>query len=199
MSEKINITQDEYNKLKQKAIKYFTKHRKVNSPAFWEIKITPEWFNHIEWKNKNHKRTIEESFIRYLCFFHLDYILSNSKLYQEFREWIQDFEVKKNWKMVKEKKIVRLYWFVAIVNQNKNRVKIVVKKVDWWSHYEFVSVIPVWKRNWYSWEIYFDNEEEFLESLIFQYWSKKDEFINIEDIFEGKNEEDVNQTKKPSS
>lgn len=195
MSEKINITQDKYDELKQKAVNYFKKHRKISSPSFWEIKITPEWFNHIEWKNKNHKRTMEESFVRYLCFFHLEYILNNSKLYQEYRECFQEIETKKNWKKIKQRMIIQLYWFVAIVNKNKNRVKIVVKKVDGWNKYEFVSVIPVWKRNWYSWEIYFDNEEEFLESLIFQDWSEKENVLYSDDLFE----EEIEETKKPSS
>ena len=202
MSEKMNITEKQYDDLKSKAVKYFTKHRKINSASLWEAKSTPEWFNHSEWKNKNHKRTMEESFVRYLCFFHLEHILSNSKLYQEFRECFQDFEVKKNWKKVKQRKIVELYWFVAIVNNNKNRVKIVVKKVDWWNNYEFVSVIPVWKKNWYSWEMYFDNEEEFLESLIFQDWKSEEEILYSEDVFEEENldlKEEIEETKKPSS
>jgi len=162
-------TEKQLEEMKNKALSFFKNNKKIISPAFWEIKITPEWFNHIEWKNKNHKRSPTESYVRYLCFLHLDYILSNSKLYQEFRESFQEFELKRKNKKIKEKKIVCLYWFVAIVNNNKNRVKIVVKKVDWWGNYEFVSVIPVWKKNWwYSWELFFDNEEEFLDSLEFK-------------------------------
>lgn len=43
----------------------------------------------------------------------------------------------------------------------------VVKKVEWWENYEFVSVIPYWKWEWHSKEIFFDNKEEFLDSLEF--------------------------------
>jgi len=68
--------------------------------------------------------------MRYLCFLHICYILENSKLYQEFREEFQIFEIKRNNKLLKEKKIVCLYGFVAVVNNNKNRVKIVIRKVD---------------------------------------------------------------------
>lgn len=163
-----NISQEQFDKIKQKAVDFMKKNRKIKSPAFWEIKITPEWFNHIEWKNKNHKRSIQESYIRYLCFLHTNYILSNSKLYQEYREFMQDVEIKIKWKKKKQKKIVYVYWFVAVVNNNKNRIKIVIRKVDWWDKLEFVSVIPVWKRNWYSSEIFFDNEDDFLNSLKFR-------------------------------
>ena len=162
-----NITKEQFEKIKQKAIDYMWKHKKINSPAFWEIRITPEWFNHIERKNKNHKRSMQESYVRYLCFLHIEYILSNSKLYQEFREYLEKIDIKRAWKFIKENKMANLYWFVAIVNNNKNRVKVVIKKIDWWNRYEFVSVIPVWKQNGYSSEIYFDNEDDFLKSLEF--------------------------------
>lgn len=165
---RMNVKDNQFNNIKEKAVAFFKKNKKIKSPSFWEIKITPEWFNHIEWKNKNHKRPLKESYIRYKCFLHLDYILSNSKLYQEFREYMQEFEIKRKWKKKREKKLVSLYGFVAVVNNNKNRIKIVVRKVDWWDKYEFVSVIPVWKGSWYSKEIYFDNEESFLESLSFK-------------------------------
>ncbi len=158
------IKQEDYEKVKEKAINLFKKNKIIDSPSFWEIKISPEWFNHIEWKSKNHKRPMKESYIRYICFLHTIYILNNSQLYQEFREEMQEFQLKRWWKIIKDKKIVTLYWFVAIVNNNKNRVKIVVRKVDWWTHFEFVSVIPVWKSNWYSWDLFFDEDLSFLEN-----------------------------------
>ena len=88
------ITDEQYEKIKQKAVNYFRENRKILSQAFWEIRITPEWFNHIEWKNKNHKRPKTEVYIRYLCFLSTAYILENLKLYQEFREEFQFFEIK---------------------------------------------------------------------------------------------------------
>lgn len=159
------ITEEKYQNIKDKAINYFKNNKNINSPSFWEIKITPEWFNHIEWKNKNHKRPMKESYIRYLCFLHTDYILKNSKLYQEYREEIQKFEIKRKWKKKIENKVVLLYWFVAIVNHNQNRVKIIVRKVDWWNKYEFISIIPLWKNIWYWNQLFFDNEEDYLKIL----------------------------------
>lgn len=60
--------------------------------------------------------------------------------------------------------------------------KIIVKKIDWWNKYEFVSIIPLWKNEWYWNQLFFDNEEVFLKIL-------------EEDVI--KLEEDI--TKKPSS
>lgn len=159
------ITEEKYSQMKEKAVEYFKNHRKISSPIFWEIKITPEWFNHIEWKSKNHKRPMKEAYIRLLCFLNTEHILNNSKLYQEFREEMQHFNIKRKNKKINEKKIVHLFWFVAIVNNNKNRIKIVVRKVDGWNHYEFVSIIPAWKNNGYWPQLFFDNEEAFLKVL----------------------------------
>ena len=162
-------TQEKYDEMKKKALSIFKDNRRVISPAFWEIKITPEGFTHIEWKNKNHKRPPMEAYVRYLCFSHLVYILNQSKLYQEYRESMEDVSLKRHGKETKEKKIVQYYWFVAIVNSNKNRVKIVVRKVDGWKDYEFVSVIPAWKSNWYSgksgWEMFFEEDLRFMETV----------------------------------
>lgn len=157
------ITEEQYESVKQKAISLFQKNKKIMSRAFGEVKITPEGFNHIEWKSKNHKRPMQEAYIRYLCFNHIIYILNHSELYQEFREELQHIEIKKQNKKVTENKIVYLYGFVAIVNNNKNRVKIVVRKVADWNHYEFVSVIPVWKSDGYSGKLFFDEDMSFLD------------------------------------
>jgi len=64
------------------------------------------------------------------------------------------------WK-IKENRLVKYYWLISIVNSDKQRVKIVLKKVDGFEKYEYVSVIPVWKvtENWP--QLYLDNESEF--------------------------------------
>ena len=154
--------------MKNKAIACLKNNRKIHCPALWEVKIKPEWFKHIEWKNKNHKRDQSESYVRYLCFLHIPMILEKSWLYQEYREEMIDISVKRRWKYIKEKKVVQFYWFVAIVNNNKNRVKVVIRKIDGWKNWEYVSVIPVWKWKWYAWEIFFDSAADFLDSLKFQ-------------------------------
>lgn len=115
----MEISKEKFNEVKNKAIKFFKEHKKINSPAFWKIKITSEWFNHITWKSINHKRWDNEIFVRYLCFMHIEYILSNLKLYQEYRTEIKKVEIKRWWKIIKEDRIISLYWFVAVVNWNK--------------------------------------------------------------------------------
>jgi hypothetical protein len=88
--------------------------------------------------------------MRYLCFKHIKYILNNSILYQEYKEELKEFSIKRKWKKVKVKKIVEYFWIVAIVNNNKNRVKIVIAKTEGWWHYEFISVVPYWNNSGYT-------------------------------------------------
>jgi hypothetical protein len=141
------ISPERHNAMREKASMVFERNKKIRSPAFGEIRLTQEGFGHIEWKNKNHKRPPRESYVRYLCFLDIVHILNHSKLYQEYREGSEKVEIKRHGKRVKENRIVHYYGFTAIVNNNRNRVKIVVKKVDGWNHYEFVSVIPAWRYN----------------------------------------------------
>ena len=157
------INQLQHDAMRAKASELYERNKKIRSMAFWEVRLTPNGFRHIEWKNQNHKRTPRESYVRYLCFLNIVHILNNSKLYQEYREWSELVEIKRHGKKVKERKIVHYYGFTAIVNNNKNRVKIVVKKVDGWSHYEFVSVIPAWRYNGYTNIVFFDENDADLE------------------------------------
>lgn len=90
----IDISEEHFERVKESAIELFQQNKKIVSPAFGEIRLTPEGFNHIEWKNKNHKRSQRGAFVRYFCFAHIVHILSNSKLYQEFREDSQSVQIK---------------------------------------------------------------------------------------------------------
>lgn len=147
-----NITKEQLEEIKLRALEFYKKNKFIKSPIFWDIKITNEWFNHIEWKDKNHQRNFNEAFTRYVCFFHTKHILENLHLYQEYREKQEKFKIKiwsKKYKEVNEN--VFYYWFVAIVNKNKHRVRIVVKKNEKSKYFEFLSVVPAWKNSWYLW------------------------------------------------
>lgn len=158
----MEISDEYYEKVKKQAIWFFKNNKIIKSVCFWDVKITPEWFNYIEWKDKNHKRWKKEACIRYLCFLQTRHILENLWLYQEFKEEFKKFNIKKKKKIVVENKLVSFYWFVAVVSKNKIRVKIVLRKVDWWDKFEFVSVIPAWKITWYNdikiKELFFDEK-----------------------------------------
>lgn len=153
------ITKEKLAKAKEEALIFFKKNKAISSPCFWwiKIKVTPNGFNHLEWQRENHRRSANESFMRYVCFKHIKYILNNLELYQEYKEEMREFFIKKKGKKVKQKRIVEYFWFVAIVNNNKNRIKVVISKIDWWDNFEFVSVVPYWKMEWYS-KLFFEEK-----------------------------------------
>lgn len=116
----MGITKEAIEEIKIKALAYYKKHKIITSPCFGEIRITNDGFNHIEWKDKHHKRDFRDAYIRYICFFHTVHILENLSLYQEYREEMREFTVTRK-KQGKTKNIVikdriRHFGFVAVVN-----------------------------------------------------------------------------------
>ena len=158
------ITQEQFDNAKNVALDIFRKNKKIASGAFGTVKITPDWFDHIEWKSLKHKRAENDAFVRYLCFQHVPYILKESKLFQEYREQSETLKVKNRKWVSNQNKIVTYYGFVAVVKNWKNRVKVVVKKVDGWDSYELVSVIPAWRNEDYTNIIFFDEDTEHLDA-----------------------------------
>lgn len=187
-----------FDDIKKQAINIYQGNKKISCPIFGEVRLTPEWFEHIEWKKKNHKRNPDDAFVRYVCFIHVKDILEKSHYYQEYRETSEIIKVKRNGKIISEQKIVRYFAFVAVVNNNKNRVKVLVKKVDGWKHYDFVSIIPSWKSKWYN-QIFFlqkDEDQETIDSsqhLVDLYTKNNDDDLNSWNINMIENENEENE------
>lgn len=135
---------------KWKAIEFWKNNRTVKNPKLWEIRINQDGFDHIEYKDRNHKRENEkEVMYRYMCFIQVKRILNNLWEYQEFCERSIMIPVKRHGRKTMEHRPAKFYWFVAIIN-DRIRVKVVVRKVDWFEKCEFVSVCPVWKTAYYT-------------------------------------------------
>jgi hypothetical protein len=62
--------------IKAKALDIFLKNKKIYSPIFGYVHITPRGFGHIEWKSKDVKRPPKEIYIRYACFLYVVDIIS---------------------------------------------------------------------------------------------------------------------------
>jgi hypothetical protein len=78
-------------------------------------------------------------------------IIKKSHLYQEYREGIEEIPYKKWTEILREKRIVKYYGFVAIVkvHNEKYRIRVVVKDISWFEHAEYLSVMPAWKMEGY--------------------------------------------------
>ena len=81
--------------MKDKVLMYYEQHKKIISPIFGGVKITPQSLWHLENKDKKHKRTEDEMLIRYKCFMFIDQLIEKSHLYQEYKQEIQEVFVKR--------------------------------------------------------------------------------------------------------
>lgn len=148
----------DFKRAENKANFFYKKNKSIVCPALkWKIKITPNWMEHLRKKDKKHYRSMEDTYIRYKCLLYIKEVLNNMFYYQEYRASIKRVKVRKQRKNSYENKMTEYIWFTAIVKVwlNKNRIKIIVMKVDWTHDYEFLSVIPNWNSKWYS---FFENE-----------------------------------------
>lgn len=158
------IFMSDWNSARQNAVTKFKKLRDkkewITCPYLWcNVKFTTNNFRHIIYKSKKHIRDDHEIDMRCLCFLDVDKIIKKSWTCQEYRTWIEEVSIKKNWKKIKEKRIVEYFWFVAIVNSHdwKHRVRTVIKKTYWFNYAEYLSVMPAWKTGWHPnffWDIY---------------------------------------------
>lgn len=81
--------------MKDKVLEYYELHKKIKSPIFGDVKVTPQSLRHLENKDKKHKRTEEEINIRYKCFVLINKLIEKSHLYQEYKQEVQDILIKK--------------------------------------------------------------------------------------------------------
>lgn len=125
----------------------------IMCPVLWiPVKFTDENFKHLTYKDKKHKRTAQEIKMRSLCFLSVDKIIKKSNTFQEYLCEQRELIIKKHG--VKEKKFrnVEYIWLVAIIDSNKwkHRIRVVLKKIDWYSFAEYLSVMPARKMKWHQ-------------------------------------------------
>lgn len=148
------------NDLKNQVFDFYEKNKKINSPLFWFVKLTPQWLWHLENKDKNHKRWEKESAVRMKCFLYIHDIIKKSHLYQEYKQEYEDVLIKRNGRKIKEKKIVQyfgLVWIIKNIGWTLIRIKVILKKVPDRRSVEFVSVIPARSIKWYN-RLYIEDE-----------------------------------------
>lgn len=148
------------NELKQLVYQFYEANKKISSPVFGLVKLTPSWLWHLENKDKSHKRENKDYTIRMRCFLCIHDIIKKSHLYQEYKKELDDVVIKKNWKKVKIKKTVEYFWLIGIVKTDewkKTRIKVVLKRVENRDSVEFVSVIPARNIKGYN-KLYIEDE-----------------------------------------
>ncbi len=138
---------------KQDVLHYYENHKKITSPIFWVVKVTPYTLEHLDKRDRNHRRSDNDRLMRYRCFLYIAHIIEKSHFYQEWKIWEWHEYVKIQWKKKRMNMSVQYYGIVSIVEEKKwykTRIKVVLKKVRWWNHAEVVSVIPARNAKWYT-------------------------------------------------
>ena len=145
-----------------KAINKFNKlnRKEIICPAIWlKVKFSNEWFSHITYKDKKHRRKTSEQAIRFQCFLDVEEIITKSHLMQEYMEKEDVIKVRDHWVTKHIKKMVEYIWLIWVIEHHntKSRTKVILKKEADKDYAEYLSVIPArntkWDRN-FIWPIY---------------------------------------------
>lgn len=121
-------------------------------PALWfNIIFTDNNFKHLTYKDKNHKRSTQEIKMRSICFLSVDKIIKKSWTYQEYLCEENPIIIKKHGKKEKIMRKIEYIWLVAIVDWPnwKHRIRVVIKKIEGFSYWEYLSIMPAWKMKWH--------------------------------------------------
>lgn len=96
---------------------FYYNNKIIDCPAIapCKIKITPSGMQHLRMKNKNHRRTVKETYIRYKCFVNIKEVLNHMSYYQEYKQETRKVKEKKHGQMIDVSKVVEYIAFVAIV------------------------------------------------------------------------------------
>ena len=144
----------ELTEARDKAINKFNKlnRKEIECPAIWlKVKFSNEWFSHITFKDKKHRRSEAEQIIRFQCFLDVEEIKKKSYLMQEHMQKEETVKIRDHGQTKHVKKIVEYIWFVWVITHNntKSRTKVVIKIESDKDHAEYVSVIPARNTKWY--------------------------------------------------
>ena len=152
------ITQQDFDHMETRANNFYAKNKIIKSPIRWEVIMTPEGMSHLREK-WNHKRNIQDIFMRYLCLLSADKLIGGMSYYQEYKSDFATVIERKNGKNTLVKKMAEYFGLVGIIDtgKSKNRIRLVIRKIFGSKHYELYSVIPSRDSQWYS---YFEQKEK---------------------------------------
>lgn len=144
----------ELTEARDRAINKFNKliRKELECPALWvKVRFTNEWFSHITYKDKKHRRSDNEQIVRFQCFLDVEILIKKSHLYQEYREKEETVKIRNHWTTKKEIKKAEYFGLVWVIeHQNtKSRIRVVLRKEEWKDYAEYHSVIPARNTQWY--------------------------------------------------
>lgn len=138
---------------RNKAINKFNKlnRKEIVCPAIWlKVKFSNEWFSHITYKDKKHRRKESEQIVRFQCFLDVEDIIKNSHLMQEYMEREEEIKIRDHWETKYITKSVEYIWLIWIIEHHnvKSRTKVILMIEEGKDYAEYLSVIPAWNTKW---------------------------------------------------
>lgn len=165
------IPKEVYQTALDDAVSFYWKNREFNSPFLWQVKVTKHWFQHLQnkWFENQRKRNPKDAYVRLKCFPHVWTLLRKLWLPQEYRCKMENTTYKKGAKVMKQQRKVEYFAFIGILYSNM-RVKVVIRKPDWYEKAEFHSIQPAWQMESYQdmsfrWDMFHEDPEEIWDSF----------------------------------
>jgi hypothetical protein len=136
------IDVSDYTKAREDTLRYYHTVGRLFCPAFHaDVFFTSEGFNHLVYKSGRIERLKESQMMKFRLLPRAVDLVKLTTTYQEYDEHLQEFEVKRFKKRVRESKLVRYWGLIAIIRDFK--IKVIVRQVGD-GHKHFWSIIPNW-------------------------------------------------------
>lgn len=138
----------DYQKIKEAAQELYNNINSVFSPALGEkVAFSAEGFSHIIFKNHHSMREESSQILRFRLLSLAKKLIGLSTTHQEFEESLKEVLVKKYKKKTRESRMVKYWGIIAIID--KQKIKVIVRKIGNNGSLHFWSVIPAWTTNKY--------------------------------------------------
>jgi hypothetical protein len=139
----IDFTDIQFKEVKQKAEELYKSLGEVYCPYFKEkISFNAQGLWHLSHKRRDWPRKIKDEYMRYKLFHLAPQILNDSHTLQGIWETKGFERVRVNSRTETVLKFVTYYEFISVIQ--KNRVKIIVKQIDFDQKF-YWSIIPFWR------------------------------------------------------
>ncbi|PIP17022.1 MAG: hypothetical protein COX44_02215 [Candidatus Portnoybacteria bacterium CG23_combo_of_CG06-09_8_20_14_all_37_13] len=141
----MDINTEQFRKIKEEAERFYKEISEIYCPYFQEtISFNAKGLDHIKFSEWNKARPIKQQYMRLRLLKLAPQVIKKSHTLQEFHETKRFERQKINSRWEKRTVMVRYYGFIAITDNLRTKVKIIIKEIERGKRF-FWSIIPFWK------------------------------------------------------
>lgn len=141
----MDIDIEKFKKIKEEAEKFYKEIGEVYCPYFQEtVSFNAKGLDHIKFGEWNKARPIKQQYMRLKLLKLAPQVIKKSHTLQELHETKRFERQKINSRWENRMITVRYYGFVAITDNLRTKIKIILKEVEGGKKF-FWSIIPFWK------------------------------------------------------